>query len=141
METLPQELVIRIFSFCDRASVNNFSRVSKEFLELARDEHLWKGLCCREGYPLRKKCSSWREWYKRMARRIPVKYYFRGFPNGVKEILMERDASIRGFISDVAVKHSIAPHNIEVYFFERTRKLCSTPAFHGQVLTLCHARH
>ncbi|AQQ73933.1 F-box containing protein [Kurlavirus BKC-1] len=136
METLPNGLVLHILSFCGASDVCSFSRTMKEHLLLANGEMLWKQLCKKSPFPMRKKCDSWREWFIRMSKREPVAYTieWKLGKDGIKrEILAERNNTIKELLFEIATEHCIAPHTLNACNFAKCRKVYETPLLHGQV--------
>lgn len=136
MEDLPNELVLHILSFCGASDVCSFSRTMKEHLLLANDEILWKRLCEEKAFPKRKKCDSWREWFIRMSKREPVTYTIEwksGKDWTKREILVERDNTIKEILFEIATEHYVAPHTLNAYNFAKCRKVYETPLLHGHV--------
>lgn len=137
MEHLPNELVLHILSFCEANDVCSFSRTTKEYLSLANDERLWKQLCWKRTFPKRKKCDSWREWFIRMSKRKPVVYTIEwewGKDEIKREILAERDNTIKELLFEIATEHYIAPHTLDAYHLTKDRKVHETLLLRGQVL-------
>ncbi|AMQ10565.1 F-box containing protein [Brazilian marseillevirus] len=121
--------------FVLQCEVCAFSQTCKKHLGNGEDQQLWRWLCQKQEYPLRKRCDHWKVWYRRMEKRLPVKYRFEKEEEEHK-VLVGKEETIDDLIFKVSVMHVTAPHRIGVYAFERNRELCSTPVFHGHVLTL-----
>jgi len=135
METLPDELVLNILSFCGAEEVCRFSRTSKRYFDIGSDQLLWAELCMKQGYPRRKKCTGWKEWFLRMKQRKTVRYRF-DTDKEKRKVLVEKDDTIKEFISKVSAEHHMPPYCVDVYGFKKNVKLLSTPAFEGGVLKL-----
>lgn len=67
METLSNEVVLHILSFCDVKELCAFAKTSSLSLLLAEDEKLWEQRCKLRGYPKKTVEMSWKKWYAKLS--------------------------------------------------------------------------
>ncbi|AEA07017.1 hypothetical protein LAU_0166 [Lausannevirus] len=88
METLSNEMLLHVLSFCGAKELCNLSLVDKTLLNLTHEESFWKTLCQQEKFPEKEEKYSWREWYQKMSSpfRVECHWYYGAFQYPVFEI-------------------------------------------------------
>nr|WNL50252.1 F-box containing protein [Marseillevirus sp.] len=67
METLSNEMLYHIVSFCDDRELCALSLADRTFFSLCSEEKFWMELCKKKNFPDKDELYSWKEWYKKLS--------------------------------------------------------------------------
>ncbi|AEA06992.1 conserved hypothetical protein [Lausannevirus] len=113
MEELPEEVLLRIFSFCGQRATFELGKACTLFRRLSVDPFLVKEF----GHKKRMFAQSERRWFFSMMTRVEVTYCFLSSSqkNETKKILV-RGNRIKDFRRDVSNTHMSPPHKLIIYY-------------------------
>ncbi|AQQ73993.1 hypothetical protein [Kurlavirus BKC-1] len=78
METLSNEMLYHIVSFCDDRELCALSLADRTFFSLCSEEKIWMRLCKKKNFPDKDELHSWKEWYKKLSSpfRVECRWYY-----------------------------------------------------------------